>query len=139
MQHERRVFRIPLAIHVQTLQKLPDSVHCFSWPTERYTDQTRLRDVIGDCGRFGGTFRRSDRSLRELQYHADETREYRRFPAPHESKPCFRLSETSGFYRVYGVGDDSIEILVIQHMIMINAFFETFVNVKKKYNIVCNL
>ena len=97
MQHERRVLRIPQAIHVQTVQELPDSVHCLSRPTERHTGRARLRDVIGDCGRFGGAFRRSDRSLRELQYHADETRKYRRFYEQHESRPCFGLSETSGF------------------------------------------
>ena len=79
MQHERRVLRIPPAIHVQTVQKLPDSVYRVSRPTERHTDRARLRDVIGDCRRFGGAFKQSDRSLRELQYHADETREYQRF------------------------------------------------------------
>ena len=98
MQHERRVLRIPQAIHVQTVQELPDSVHCVSWPTERHTDRARLRDVIGDCGRFGGRISRLRGALRELQHHADETRKYRRFPAPHESRPSFGLSETSRFY-----------------------------------------
>lgn len=98
MQHEGRVFRIPPAIHVQAVQELPDSVHCLSWPTERHTGRARLRDVIGDCGRFRGAFKRLRGSLRELQYHADETREYRRFPAPHKSEPPFGLPEGGGFY-----------------------------------------
>ena len=98
VQHERRVLRIPPAIHLQTVQKLPHSVYRVSRPPERHTDRARLRDVIGDCGRFGGAFRRSDRSLRELQHYADETREYRRFYEPHESKHPFGLSETSRFY-----------------------------------------
>lgn len=98
VQHERRVLRIPPAIHVQAVQELPDSVHCVSRPTERHTDRARLRDVIGDCGRFGGRISRLRGALRELQHHADETRKYRRFYEPHENRPCFRLPETSGFY-----------------------------------------
>lgn len=66
VQHEGRVLRIPPAIHVQTVQELPDSLHCFSRPTERHTDRTELRDVIGDCGRFGGRISRLRGSLREL-------------------------------------------------------------------------
>ena len=98
MQHERRVFRIPPAIHVQAIQKLPDFVYRFSRQTERHTGRARLRDVIGDCGRFRRAFKRSDRSLRELQHHANETREYRRFPAPHKNRPPFGLPEGGGFY-----------------------------------------
>ena len=45
----------------------------------------------------------------ELQHYANETREYRRFPTPHESKPPFGLSETSRLYRVYGVGDGVVK------------------------------
>ena len=44
--------------------------------------------------------------------HADETREYRRFYKPHESKHPFGLSETSGFYRVHGVGNGVAEIVI---------------------------
>lgn len=93
MQHEGRVLRIPPAIHLQPVQELPDSVYRVSRPTERYTDRARLRDVIGDCGRFGGRINRLRGSLRELQHHADETREYRRFPVPHKSKPPFGIPE----------------------------------------------
>ena len=109
VQHERRVLRIPPAIHLQTVQKLPDSVYRVSRPPERHTDRARLRDVIGDCGRFGGRISQLRGSLRELQHYANETREYRRFPTPHESKPPFGLSETSRLYRVYGVGDGVVK------------------------------
>ena len=98
VQHERRVLRIPPAIHVQAVQELPDSVYRVSRPTERHTDRARLRDVIGDCGRFRRAFKRSDRSLRELQHHANETSEYRRFYEPHKSRPYFGLSEAGEFY-----------------------------------------
>lgn len=93
VQHERRVLRIPPAIHVQAVQELPDSLHCVSRPTERHTDRARLRDVIGDCRCFGGTFRRLRGAFRELQHYADETREYRRFYEPHESRHSFRLQK----------------------------------------------
>ena len=60
-------------------------------------------------GRFGGRISQLRGSLRELQHYANETREYRRFPTPHESKPPFGLSETSRLYRVYGVGDGVVK------------------------------
>ena len=118
MQHERRVFRIPPAIHVQTVQELPDSVHCVSRPTERHTDRARLRDVIGDCGRFGGRISRLRGALRELQHHADETREYRRFPASHKSRHPRRLQQGCRFYSGHGVGDDAIRQFFILKSIL---------------------